>query len=175
MVYQSKILKRRGIKISAIQMVIEKKDLDFFKEYTTESSSIIPLLQQIQDKFGYLPSETLGELANYLDVPLSRIYGVATFYSQFNFTPLGKYVVKVCHGTACHVNGAVNIADELIDIFGIQEEETTSDGLITLQAVACLGCCSLAPVVSVNDKVYGNLTRADVRRIAKKIVKDEFE
>ena len=175
MVYQSKILKRRGIKISAIQMVIEKKDLDFFKEYTTESSSIIPLLQQIQDKFGYLPSETLGELADYLNVPLSRIYGVATFYSQFNFTPLGKYVVKVCHGTACHVNGAVDIADELIDIFGIKEEETTSDGLITLQSVACLGCCSLAPVVSVNDKVYGNLTRADVRRIAKKIVKDEFE
>ena len=156
-------------------MVIDKKDLDFFKDHKTESSSIIPLLQQIQDKFGYLPREALVELSKYLGVPLSRIYGVATFYSQFNFTPLGKYVVKVCHGTACHVNGAMDVAEELEEIFGIKEEETTSDGLITLQAVACLGCCSLAPVISVNDKVYGNLTPADVRRLAKKILKDELE
>ncbi|NHJ85486.1 MAG: NADH-quinone oxidoreductase subunit NuoE [Asgard group archaeon] len=150
-------------------------DLDFFREYKTESSSIIPLLQQIQDKFGYLPSDALEELAIYLGVPLSRIYGVATFYAQFNFTPLGKYVVKVCHGTACHVNGAVNIAKEVCEVFGINENETTKDGLITLQSVACLGCCSLAPVISVNDKVYGNLTPADVRRLARKVMRDELE
>ncbi|MHA1211106.1 MAG: NADH-quinone oxidoreductase subunit NuoE [Candidatus Heimdallarchaeota archaeon] len=154
-------------------MVIDKKDLNFFKEYEIDSSSIIPILQHIQDKFGYLPREALIKCSKYLGVPLSRIYGVATFYSQFNFTPLGKYVVKICHGTACHVNGAVNIAQELMSELGIEEGETTADGLITLQPVACLGCCSLAPVLSVNDKIYGNLSIADVRRIVKKIKKDE--
>ena len=150
-------------------------DLAFFSEYEKENNSLIPLLQQIQDRFGYLPKEALEELALYLGIPLSRIYGVATFYAQFNFSPLGKYVVKVCRGTACHVNGAVNIAQELEDELGIKENETSSDGLVTLQPVACLGCCSLAPVIMVNEKVFGNLTPAAVRRIAKKIKKGEIE
>lgn len=150
-------------------------DLAFFKEYDKENHSLIPLLQHIQEEFGYLPREALVELADYLVIPLSRIYGVATFYSQFNFKPLGKYVVKICHGTACHVNGAINIAQELMDELGINENETSADGLVTLQPVACLGCCSLAPVIMVNEKVYGNLTAAAVRRIAKSIKKDELE
>lgn len=150
-------------------------DLAFFKDYEKESHSLIPMLQQIQDELGYLPREALIELSNYLNIPLSRIYGVATFYSQFNFKPLGKYVVKICRGTACHVNGAVNIAQELEIELGIKENETTEDGLVTLQPVACLGCCSLAPVIMVNEKVYGNLTTAAVRRIAKKIKKDDLE
>ncbi|MFW9924092.1 MAG: NADH-quinone oxidoreductase subunit NuoE [Candidatus Thorarchaeota archaeon] len=150
-------------------------DLAFFNDYEKQNHSLIPLLQQIQDEFGYLPKEALEKLADYLGMPLSRIYGVATFYSQFNFKPLGKYVVKVCHGTACHVNGAVNIAEEIQNELGIKENETSDDGLVTLQPVACLGCCSLAPVIMVNEKVYGNLTPAAVRKIAKKILKDESE
>ncbi|HUT81582.1 MAG TPA: NADH-quinone oxidoreductase subunit NuoE [Candidatus Bathyarchaeia archaeon] len=150
-------------------------DLAFFSEYEKENNSLIPLLQQIQDRLGYLNSEALEKLAEYLDIPLSRIYGVATFYSQFNFLPLGKYVMKICHGTACHVNGAVNIAEEIQNELGLKENETSADGLVTLQPVACLGCCSLAPVIMVNDKVFGNLTLAAVRKIAKKILKDELE
>ena len=150
-------------------------DLAFFKEYEKENHSLIPLLQQIQEEFGYLPREAIVKLSEYLGIPLSRIYGVATFYSQFNFQPLGKYVVKICRGTACHVNGAVNIVQELEDELGIKENETSEDGLVTLQPVACLGCCSLAPVIMVNEKVYGNLTTSAVRRIAKKIKKDELE
>ncbi|MBN1329520.1 MAG: NADH-quinone oxidoreductase subunit NuoE [Candidatus Heimdallarchaeota archaeon] len=150
-------------------------DIAFFNEYEKENNSLIPLLQQIQVKFGYLKKEALEKLSEYLDIPLSRIYGVATFYSQFNFSPLGKYVVKICHGTACHVNGAVNIAEEIQNELGLKENETSADGLVTLQPVACLGCCSLAPVIMVNEKVFGNLTPAAVRKIAKKILKGELE
>ena len=155
-------------------MAVQIKE-DFFKEYEKSQSSLIPLLQKIQDKYGYLPHEALVKLADYLQVPLSRVYGVATFYAQFNFTPLGKYVVKVCHGTACHVNGSKNIAQALKEELGIEENETSADGLVTLQSVACLGCCSLAPVISVNDKVYGNLTPDAVRKIAQKVLKEELE
>ncbi|MGC9780634.1 MAG: NADH-quinone oxidoreductase subunit NuoE [Candidatus Heimdallarchaeota archaeon] len=150
-------------------------DITFFNEYEKENNSLIPLLQQIQEKFSYLPSEALEELADYLGIPLSRIYGVATFYAQFNFSPLGKYIIKICHGTACHVNGAVNIAQEIENELGIKENETSPDGLVTLQPVVCLGCCSLAPVIMVNKKVFGNLTTAAVRKIAKKIKRDELE
>jgi NADH-quinone oxidoreductase subunit E len=150
-------------------------NLAFLENYEKEDNSLIPLLQQIQVQFGYLPNEALIELSEYLEIPLSRIYGVATFYSQFNFSPLGKYVVKICRGTACHVNGAVTILQELEDELGVKENETSEDGLVTLQPVACLGCCSLAPVIMVNEKIYGNLTSAAVRKIAKKIKKDELE
>jgi len=150
-------------------------NLAFLEKYEKEDNSLIPLLQQIQEQFGYLSSEALVELSEYLEIPLSRIYGVATFYSQFNFSPLGKYVVKICRGTACHVNGAVNILREVENELGVKENETSEDGLVTLQPVACLGCCSLAPVIMVNDKIFGNLTPAAVRKIAKKIKKDELE
>jgi NADH-quinone oxidoreductase subunit E len=150
-------------------------DLAFLEKYEKTDNSLIPLLQQIQDKFGYLPSEAMEKLSEYLDIPLSRIYGVATFYAQFNFSPLGKYVVKVCRGTACHVNGAVNILQEIEDELGVKENETSEDGLVTIQPVACLGCCSLAPVIMVNEKIFGNLTPAAARRIAKKIKKDDLE
>ncbi|MEA2070759.1 MAG: NADH-quinone oxidoreductase subunit NuoE [Asgard group archaeon] len=147
---------------------------EILKKYPKGQGSIIPLLQEIQDEHGYLPNDSMKELAEYLEVPLSRVYGVATFYAQFNFTPLGKYVVKICQGTACHVNGSKNIAQELTNELGIEENETSEDGLVTLQSVACLGCCSLAPVIMVNEKVYGNLTPNAVRRIARKIKRDEL-
>jgi NADH-quinone oxidoreductase subunit E len=145
----------------------------FFAEYEKSQSSIIPLLQKIQDEYGYLPREQLQAMAEYLNVPLSKIYGVATFYAQFNFTPLGKYVIKICHGTACHVNGAVNISQAVKEELGIDENETSEDGLFTLQPVACLGCCSLAPVIMINEKVYGNLTTDSVRKIIRKLKEGE--
>jgi len=143
--------------------------LDYLKEYPRERSSLIPLLQRTQLSFGYLPRDALEEIAQYLSVPVSSIYGVATFYSQFRFTPLGKYVIKICHGTACHVMGSSNIAQALEEDLGIKEGETTEDGLITLERVACLGCCSVAPAIMINDKVYGRMTHDKMRKIIRDI------
>ena len=140
-----------------------------------DPSSLVPRLQEVQAKHGYLPEEEMNSLAAELGVPPSRVYGVATFYAQFRFTPLGKYVVKICHGTACHVNGAENIAQAIREEIGVDEGETTEDGLVTLERVACLGCCSLAPVIMVNDTVYGKLGTDDVRKIMAKIKKGEHE
>ena len=144
-------------------------ELKYLKEYEKSPSSLIPLLQRTQSEFGYLPREALEEISKYLGVPLSRVYGVATFYAQFRFTPLGKYVIKVCHGTACHVNGAMNISQAITEETGISEGETTEDGLITVERVACLGCCSLAPVIMINDKVFGKLTPDKVRKLIKQL------
>ncbi|WP_367271945.1 NADH-quinone oxidoreductase subunit NuoE [Thermococcus sp.] len=147
----------------------------YLSEYHPEPSSLIPLLQRTQERFGYLPREALEEIANYLRIPLSRVYGVATFYAQFRFEPLGKYIVKICHGTACHVNGAITIAQAITEELGIEEGQTTEDGLITLERVACLGCCSLAPVVMINDKVFGKLTPDKVRKLIKKLREEKLD
>ena len=144
-------------------------NLDYIYNYEQNPSSLIPLLQKTQENFGYLPKEALEEISRYLRVPLSRVYGVATFYAQFRFEPLGKYVIKICHGTACHVNGAVNISQAITEELGIEEGQTTEDGLVTLERVACLGCCSLAPVIMINNKVFGKLTPEKVRKLIKKL------
>jgi len=142
-------------------------NLDYIYNYEQNPSSLIPLLQKTQENFGYLPKEALEEISRYLGVPLSRVYGVATFYAQFRFEPLGKYVIKICHGTACHVNGAVNISQAITEELGIEEGQTTEDSLVTLERVACLGCCSLAPVIMINNKVFGKLTPEKVRKLIK--------
>jgi NADH-quinone oxidoreductase subunit E len=148
--------------------------LSFIQSFERSPSSLIPLLQKTQETFGYLPKEALEEISKYLGVPISRVLGVATFYAQFRFEPLGKYVIKICHGTACHVNGAENIAQALREETGIDEGQTTPDGLITIERVACLGCCSLAPVIMINDKVYGKLTGEAVRKLIRKLKKGEL-
>lgn len=154
--------------------IAEKQNNDYLQQYEKSPGSLIPLLQATQGKFGYLPDESITEISNYLEIPLTRVYGVATFYAQFRFTPLGKYVIKVCHGTACHINGAVNISQVIKDELGVEDGETTEDGLATLERVACLGCCSLAPVIMINDKVYGKLTTDSVRKIIKKLKRCEM-
>ena len=150
-------------------------DLSYVRSYPPEPSSLIPLLQRTQERFGYLPREVLEEMANYIGVPLSRVYGVATFYAQFRFKPLGKYVIKICHGTACHVNGAVNISQAITEELGIEEGQTTENGLVTLERVACLGCCSLAPVIMINDKVFGKLTPEKVRKLMRKLKEGKLD
>jgi NADH-quinone oxidoreductase subunit E len=152
----------------------KKQNENYISSYEKTLGSLIPLLQATQEKYGYLPANKLVDISEYLNVPLSRIYGVATFYAQFRFTPLGKFVVKVCHGTACHVDGAVNISEVIKDELKIEDGETTEDGLATLERVACLGCCSLAPVIMINDKVYGKLTKDSVRKIIKKLKTGEL-
>ena len=156
-----------GIKSSGIEFSIE-----YIKKTVKTPGSLIPVLQETQKRFGYLPEEVMVEIAGHIEVPLTRVYGVATFYSQFRFEPRGKYIVKVCHGTACHVNNSVNISQAIQDELGVEEGKTTEDRLVTFERVACLGCCSLAPVIMVNDRVFGKLTPDSVRKIIRKIKED---
>jgi len=134
-----------------------------FPKITT--SDVIPLLQAVQQRRGYLPREVLEAIAKRTRVSLTRIYGVATFYERFRFQPVGKHVIQACHGTACHVNGAKQIGRAIHQTLQIKDRETTPDGLFTLETVACLGCCSLAPVMMIDDKVYGRLTAQRAQRI----------
>lgn len=145
------------------------------KHRKMKRSELIPKLQHIQEENGYLSKESLEALSTELGIPLSSIYGVATFYTQFRFTPLGKYVIKVCHGTACHVNGANEISETVTEVLGIKEGETTPDGLATIERVACLGCCSLSPVIMVNGRVYGKLTSDIVRDVLTKLKRGELD
>ena len=127
--------------------------------------SLITALQQTQALYGYLPPEPLRYVAEQLGVPAARVYGVATFYTQFRFAPVGKYFIELCKGTACHVNGADTIAHTIEEELGVTDGGTTEDGLFSLKCVACLGCCSLSPVMMINGETYGSLTPAKVRDI----------
>ena len=129
------------------------------------SSDVIPLLQAVQHRCGYLPREVLEVIAKRTRVSLTRIYGVATFYERFRFQPVGQHVIQACHGTACHVNGAKQIGRAIHQTLRIKDRETTLDGLFTLETVACLGCCSLAPVMMIDDKVFGRLNPQRAQRI----------
>ncbi|MBN1300309.1 MAG: NADH-quinone oxidoreductase subunit NuoE [Melioribacteraceae bacterium] len=155
-------------------------DKSIVNNYTAnDRSSIIPLLQDIQDKFGYLPEQELQEASIHLGMPLSSIYGIATFYNQFRLTPLGKYVIRVCRGTACHVKGSAGILQALETELGIKAGCTTRDKLFTIETVACIGACSIAPVISVNDEYFGRLTVKEIPKIIKnfrnKSVKENIE
>ena len=135
------------------------------KEYGKTEGSLITILQKAQDIYGYLPREVIEFIARALKLKPAKIYGVATFYTQFRFEPVGKYLILLCMGTACHVNGAKSIEDAICDELGISDGETTEDGLFTLSNVACLGCCSLSPVMMINGETYGLLTGVKTREI----------
>ena len=135
---------------------------DVMKDYTGEKSQLIPLLQKLQDAYGYLPRDIIERLSERTGIFVSQIMGVATFYAQFRLTPIGKNLVKVCFGTACHVNGAENIADAICRETGIKLGGTTEDKMFTVESVACLGCCSLAPVIMI-DSVAGKVVETHGR------------
>lgn len=137
-----------------------------------ENGALIPLLQSAQNSYGYIPEIAIHYISEILGVPSAEIYGVITFYSQFHTKPLGKYIIKICEGTACYVNGARQILKRLKSELGISVGETTDCGLFTLQSVACLGCCSLSPVIMINNKIYGRLTPEKVKNILKHYRKD---
>jgi len=126
---------------------------------------LIPILQDVQDRLGFLPREALGRIADSLDLSENDIFGVATFYSQFRFTPPGRHHVRVCRGTACHVRGSNPILDGIVRKLGISPGETTEDRAFSLETVACFGSCALAPVVVVNDKVYGRMSAKKVEKL----------
>jgi NADH-quinone oxidoreductase subunit E len=144
-----------------------QKELDrILLEYEDkQQAGLIPVLQKTQDLYGYLPQDVMSYIAKRLGIKSSEVYGVATFYTQFRFVPVGKYIIRACHGTACHVGGAESITQVIADKLKIQPGETTKDMKFTLDKVACLGCCSLAPVVMINDDVYGRLTESKAGEI----------
>ena len=137
-------------------------------ECTGDNSMLMHVMQQAQEIYGYLPFEIQQKIADGMKVPLEKVYGVATFYAQFALSPKGKYAVSVCLGTACYVKGAQEILDELSAQLGIGAEECTADGKFSLTACRCIGACGLAPVITVNEDVYGKITAADVKDILAK-------
>jgi NADH:ubiquinone oxidoreductase subunit E len=143
--------------------VLQQEDLKKVDAVLDEAAGqrgiLIAVLQRVQEKLGYLPDEAMKIIAERLSLSLNNVYGVASFYKHFHFKPRGKNIVKVCMGTACHVRGAKSVLTEMEQQLGIKEGETTKDMSVTLETVGCVGCCALAPVVTINDKdLFGELT-----------------
>jgi NADH-quinone oxidoreductase subunit E len=135
------------------------------EKLTSHEGALIMLLQDIQDAYGYLPEDALARLGRETKIPLSQIYGVVTFYSQFYLEPRGRNIARICLGTACHVRGAPKVLDRAEETLGIKAGETTEDMRYTLETVNCLGCCALGPVMLVNDEAHGKLPVAKVEAI----------
>ena len=142
------------------------KDIkDIISPYKGDKSDIIPILQDIQEEYGYLPEEYMQDVSRYVGVSPSEVFGVATFYSQFRFTPKGRKHILVCKGTACHVSGANKIIEGIERHLGIKEGDVTFDMEYSLESVGCLGCCALAPCAMVNKDIKSNLTLKDVKKL----------
>jgi NADH-quinone oxidoreductase subunit E len=153
---------------------IDFKKLDLILEkYRDISGSLISVLQEVQEIYSYLPMEVLNYIADKMKIKPAKVHGVATFYTQFRLKPVGKYMIMLCQGTACHVNGSKAIEEALSDELNIKEGETTEDNLFTLNNVACLGCCSLSPVMMINDETYGKLTPEKARKIVREMKEKE--
>lgn len=141
---------------------------DIYRKYPLQDPScLIDLLQDVQEYYGYLPDAEMQDVARHVDIPVSRVYGVATFYNQFRFQPLGRFVIKVCRGTACHVKGSQDILRTLENELGIEAGQTTRDRQFTIETVACIGACSIAPVIAVNDEFHGGLTTKSLQKLLK--------
>jgi len=139
--------------------------------FAYDSSKLIPILQAVQEEYRYLPEEVMSFIATSLDLSPARVYGVATFYSHFALEAKGKYVIRVCDGTACHVKGSMKLADVIREKLGLDEKRnTTPDMLFTLETVSCLGACGLAPVMVINDEVHGQLTAEKANQIVDEII-----
>jgi len=156
----------QAIDLAAVASLIET--------YGNGLEATIPLLQGIQTTYGYLPLEALKHVSQETGIPASHLFGVATFYKQFRLKPMGKNMIRVCLGTACHVQGGGRVHEVTRESLEIAEkEDTTADALFTVEPVACLGCCSLAPVVMINETTHGRLDAPKVRKLMRKVQKDE--
>ena len=144
-------------------------------EYASVKGSLITILQKAQDIYGYLPTDVLYEIAAKTGNSPAKVMGVATFYTQFRLKKVGKYLILLCKGTACHVNGADSIEKAICEELGISDGDTTEDGLFSLKTVACLGCCSLSPVMMINEETYGSLTPSKTVEILRDIKGREAE
>jgi len=144
----------------------EKRLNEILSSYQGKKEELIPILQQAQQAFGYLPEPMMKKIAKFLQLPESTVFGVGTFYAQFKLVPSGRNIIRVCRGTACHVRGGARILRELENHLGIKPGESTTDLEYCLETVACFGACALAPVMLVNDKVHGRMTKAKVKEIS---------
>jgi len=154
------IADEQEIDLAAANRVIDK--------YIDMDGALMPVLQGIQDEYGYVPEETVHLAAERLNLYASQIFGVLTFYAQFHLEPRGKYIIRVCMGTACHVKGAGRIGDTIKDRLGVGHAETTEDLLFTAEYVACIGACGMAPVIMVNDATYGSMSVQKMNEVLKK-------
>ena len=153
---------------------IMKKEMDsIFQKYENPEESLIAVLQDVQKINGYISEEAVSYITLKTGIPSSRIMGVASFYAGFRLKPVGKYRIMVCMGTACHVNGAERVGDTVKRILNIEEGDVTEDGLFSWEEVACLGCCSIAPAMMINDTAYGTLTPDKVQKIIDSIREEE--
>jgi NADH-quinone oxidoreductase subunit E len=152
---------REKLSFTAIDFIAHK--------HNVQLGAVIPALQEIQDTYGYIPPLAIERLAANIGVPTSEVYGIVTFYAQFRLEPLGDNVIKVCHGTACHLSGAEKIAEVIAMATGAKEGKTSQDGKFTVERVACIGCCSLAPCMMVNNEVHGRLTPEAVNKVVSQI------
>jgi NADH-quinone oxidoreductase subunit E/NADP-reducing hydrogenase subunit HndA len=145
----------------------KRQVLDIIDKHRDDPGSVMPILHDINGAFNYLPEAALRQISKELGVPLSTVFRIATFYNAFSLTPVGKHKVTVCTGTACHVKGAAGVIETLEPMLGIKSGETTDDGLFTIEEVRCIGCCGLAPVLTVNEDVHGLVTKKTVSDIVK--------
>ncbi len=141
---------------------------ELLNKYDNNKDNLMPILQGLQDIFGYLSFDNLKLVSEELNMSLEKIYGVATFYSQFRFNPKAEHTISVCLGTVCYVNGASEILEEVKKELNISENQTTSDNLFAIENTRCLGCCSLAPVMMIDDKVYSQVKKEDIKNILDK-------
>ncbi len=151
------IAKMDPIDLSALDPIVEP--------YMGKKEMVIPVLQKVQEHYGYLPRPAMEGVSRLMRIPLSRLYGVATFYAQFKMKPRGRNIIRVCKGTACHIQGSPKIAERIENLLGVQSGETTDDLRFTLEEVACIGACALAPVIVVNDNPHGRLTPDKVESV----------
>ena len=152
----------------------ENKDLRaILEKYEKDKSNLIQILNQVQEKYGYISQDAQKAISEYLDISMAEVYGVITFYSRFTLKPKGKYNIAVCLGTACFVKGSEKVLDKVKDILKIDVGQTTEDGLFSIEATRCVGACGLAPVFTVNDEVYGKATPEMVESVIKRIRDEE--
>ncbi|MBR3720201.1 MAG: NADH-quinone oxidoreductase subunit NuoE [Clostridia bacterium] len=152
------------------------KDCEFMailEKYEKDKSNLIQILNQVQEKYGYISQDAQKEISEYLDISMAEVYGVITFYSRFTLKPKGKYNIAVCLGTACFVKGSEKVLDKVKEILKIDVGQTTEDGLFSIEATRCVGACGLAPVFTVNDEVYGKATPEMVESVIKRIRDEE--
>ncbi len=144
---------------------VEGKLKEVFSRFKGEEHELISILQETQEKFRYLPAAAIKEISQFLEVPEAAIYGVATFYAQFKLSPLGKRVIRICRGTACHVRSSAKVLEELEKQLGIKAGETTPDMEFTLETVACIGACALAPTMTIDEETFGKMTTKKVAEV----------
>ena len=156
-------------KITSIKFIDTKEQQEQFEKILENNKnvkgSLMPILQQTQEIYGYLPYEIMNKIAVFLEKPIEEVYGVATFYTQFRLSPQGKYRISLCLGTVCYIKGAGEILTEIKNLIGIENGECTPDGKFSLDTTRCLGCCGLAPVMAINDEIYGSVKVKDIKKI----------